>query len=136
MRATLVFQHQKPLSVAGRIRVIARELEQRFRLAWTALACKSMLTALESAQSDRGIDPGGVLRAGRTDRMFDSTEGPELKIRDVIKLVESDGWRMVKQIGSHRHYKHSTKPGKVTIAGHPSMELARRPSRASWTKLG
>ncbi|MBL8294472.1 MAG: type II toxin-antitoxin system HicA family toxin [Bryobacterales bacterium] len=35
-----------------------------------------------------------------------------MKIRDVIKLVESDGWRMVKQVGSHRHYKHSTKPVK------------------------
>jgi predicted RNA binding protein YcfA (HicA-like mRNA interferase family) len=41
-----------------------------------------------------------------------------MKIRDVIKLVEEDGWYLVATKGSHRQYKHSTKPGRVTIAGH------------------
>jgi len=43
-----------------------------------------------------------------------------LKIRDIIKLIEKDGWRFHKQEGSHRQYLHPTKPGKVTVAGHPS----------------
>ena len=47
-----------------------------------------------------------------------------MKIRDVIKLIESDGWREVVVRGSHRQYKHSLKPGRVTIAGHPSDDLA------------
>jgi predicted RNA binding protein YcfA (HicA-like mRNA interferase family) len=47
-----------------------------------------------------------------------------MKVRDIIKLVEADGWRMVKQVGSHRQYKHLAKRGKVTIAGHPSMDVA------------
>ena len=47
-----------------------------------------------------------------------------MKIRDVIKLIESDGWREVVVRGSHRQYKHSSKPGRVTIAGHPSDDLA------------
>jgi len=34
-----------------------------------------------------------------------------------------DGWYMVRQAGSHRQYKHPTKPGKVTVAGHPSTDL-------------
>jgi len=46
-----------------------------------------------------------------------------MKIRDAIKLVESDGWRMVAQKGSHRQYRHPAKKGRVTIAGHPSTEL-------------
>jgi predicted RNA binding protein YcfA (HicA-like mRNA interferase family) len=46
-----------------------------------------------------------------------------MKIRDAIKLVERDGWRQVVQEGSHRQYKRSTKKGRVTIAGHPSMDL-------------
>ena len=46
-----------------------------------------------------------------------------MKIRDAIKLVEKDGWRMVVQEGSHRQYKHPAKKGRVTIAGHPSMDL-------------
>ena len=46
-----------------------------------------------------------------------------MKIRDAIKLVEKDGWRMVVQEGSHWQYKHPAKKGRVTIAGHPSMDL-------------
>lgn len=47
-----------------------------------------------------------------------------MKIRDVIRLVENDGWRLVATEGSHRQYKHPTKPGRVTIAGHPNDDLA------------
>jgi len=46
-----------------------------------------------------------------------------MKVRDVIKLVEEDGWYLVKTEGSHRQYKHPNKPGRVTIAGHPSKEV-------------
>ncbi|MBU4304335.1 MAG: type II toxin-antitoxin system HicA family toxin [Candidatus Omnitrophica bacterium] len=47
-----------------------------------------------------------------------------MKIRDIIKKIESDGWYQVTMIGSHRQYKHPTKPGRVTIAGHPNHDLA------------
>jgi predicted RNA binding protein YcfA (HicA-like mRNA interferase family) len=47
-----------------------------------------------------------------------------MKIRDVIKLIEDDGWYLVVTQGSHRQYKHRTKPGRVTIAGHPADDLA------------
>lgn len=43
-----------------------------------------------------------------------------MKIRDLIKLVEKDGWKYMYTSGSHRHFKHPVKPGKVTIPGHPS----------------
>jgi predicted RNA binding protein YcfA (HicA-like mRNA interferase family) len=46
-----------------------------------------------------------------------------MKVRDVIKLIEEDGWRLVKTRGSHRHFKHRTKPGKVTVAGKPSVDV-------------
>jgi predicted RNA binding protein YcfA (HicA-like mRNA interferase family) len=46
-----------------------------------------------------------------------------MKIRDIIKCIEMDGWYMVHQAGSHRQYKHPTKRGKVTVAGHPSTDL-------------
>jgi predicted RNA binding protein YcfA (HicA-like mRNA interferase family) len=41
-----------------------------------------------------------------------------MKARDVIKLIEKDGWYMVRQKGSHKQYKHKTKKGLVTIAAH------------------
>jgi predicted RNA binding protein YcfA (HicA-like mRNA interferase family) len=47
-----------------------------------------------------------------------------VKVRDVIKLIEADGWYFLRQRGSHRQYRHATKPGKVTIAGKPSDEMA------------
>ena len=45
------------------------------------------------------------------------------RVRDLIKLIEADGWYFVTQRGSHRQYKHPTKPGRVTIPGKPSKEL-------------
>ncbi len=47
-----------------------------------------------------------------------------MKVREVIKLLEADGWYLVVTKGSHRQYKHSTKPGRVTIAGHGGDDLA------------
>ena len=46
------------------------------------------------------------------------------KVREAIKLIETDGWREVTVRGSHRQFKHPTKVGRVTIAGHPSDDLA------------
>lgn len=47
-----------------------------------------------------------------------------MKIRNVIRLIEDDGWYLVVTRGSHRQYKHPTKSGRVTIAGHPNDDLA------------
>ena len=46
------------------------------------------------------------------------------KVRDAIKRIEADGWREVTTKGSHRQFKHATKAGRVTIAGHLSDDLA------------
>ncbi len=47
-----------------------------------------------------------------------------MKVRKVIKMIEKDGWILVRTRGSHRQYKHSVKKGLVTIAGKPGDELA------------
>jgi predicted RNA binding protein YcfA (HicA-like mRNA interferase family) len=47
-----------------------------------------------------------------------------MKIRDVIRLIEQDGWILIATRGSHRQYKHPSKPGRVTVAGKPSDEVA------------
>jgi predicted RNA binding protein YcfA (HicA-like mRNA interferase family) len=47
-----------------------------------------------------------------------------MKIRDVIKLIEGDGWSLVVTRGSHRQYKHPTKSGRVTIAGHLGDDIS------------
>jgi len=47
-----------------------------------------------------------------------------MKIREVIKMIEADGWFMVTTKGSHRQYKHPQKTGRVTIAGNLNHDLA------------
>jgi predicted RNA binding protein YcfA (HicA-like mRNA interferase family) len=47
-----------------------------------------------------------------------------MKVREIIKLIEEDGWYLVTTRGSHRQYKHPEKTGRVTIAGHPRDDLA------------
>jgi predicted RNA binding protein YcfA (HicA-like mRNA interferase family) len=41
-----------------------------------------------------------------------------MKAKEVIKLLESDGWYLSRQKGSHKQYKHPTKKGLVTVAVH------------------
>ena len=49
-----------------------------------------------------------------------------MKVIEVIKLIEDDGWYLVRQKGSHKQYKHRTKKGLVTIAAHKmSDEIAK-----------
>jgi len=45
-------------------------------------------------------------------------------VREALRIIEDDGWMIVAQKGSHRQYKHPTKPGRVTVAGHPKDDLA------------
>ena len=46
-----------------------------------------------------------------------------MKVRDLIKLIEGEGWRQVRTRGSHRQYKHREKKGLVTILGHPRDDV-------------
>lgn len=46
-----------------------------------------------------------------------------MQVRKLIKLLETDGWAQVRQRGSHRQFKHSVKPGVVTVPGKLSTDL-------------
>ena len=47
-----------------------------------------------------------------------------MKVSEVLRLLHEDGWYLVGTRGSHRQFKHRTKPGRVTVAGKPSDDLA------------
>jgi predicted RNA binding protein YcfA (HicA-like mRNA interferase family) len=47
-----------------------------------------------------------------------------MKVTDVLHLLQEDGWYLVATRGSHRQFKHSRKPGRVTVSGKPADELA------------
>lgn len=47
-----------------------------------------------------------------------------MKVKEIIRLIENDGWQIARTRGSHRQYKHPTTPGLVTIPGKPNDDLA------------
>jgi predicted RNA binding protein YcfA (HicA-like mRNA interferase family) len=48
-----------------------------------------------------------------------------MKVKGIIKIIEQDGWFMVRSKGSHRQFKHNNKEGIVTIAGNLNDDLAK-----------
>jgi predicted RNA binding protein YcfA (HicA-like mRNA interferase family) len=46
-----------------------------------------------------------------------------MKVREAVRLIHDDGWFLVRTKGSHRQFHHPRKPGTVTIAGHPSVDI-------------
>lgn len=46
-----------------------------------------------------------------------------MKVRDLIREIEQDGWKLHSQKGSHRQFKHASKPGRVTVPGHPNDDV-------------
>lgn len=57
------------------------------------------------------------------DKLFVMVYNYNMKVKKIIKLIETDGWFQVAQRGSHRQFKHETKKGRVTIAGKPSDDI-------------
>jgi len=48
-----------------------------------------------------------------------------VKVREVVRLLERDGWVQVVTRGSHRQFKLSTKPGRVTVSGNLGDEMPK-----------
>ncbi len=47
-----------------------------------------------------------------------------MKVSEVLRMLSADGWELVATRGSHRQFKHAIKPGRVTVPGKPSDDLA------------
>jgi len=46
-----------------------------------------------------------------------------VKVKEVIELIENDGWQQVRMRGSHRQFHHPTKTGTVTVSGKLSVDV-------------
>ncbi len=46
-----------------------------------------------------------------------------MKVKELITLIETDGWLQVRQKGSHRQFRHPTKLGTVTVSGKLSVDV-------------
>ncbi len=47
-----------------------------------------------------------------------------MKVSEILRMLSDDGWYLAATRGSHRQFKHSSKPGRVTVPGKPSDDLA------------
>ena len=59
-----------------------------------------------------------------------------VKVRNVLKLLRNDGWSLITTVGSHRQLKHPTKPGRVTVSGHPSDDIHPKTLKSILTQAG
>jgi predicted RNA binding protein YcfA (HicA-like mRNA interferase family) len=55
--------------------------------------------------------------------------------RELIRLIEGRGWRLVAVRGSHHHFKHPSKPGKITIP-HPRKDIPQGTVRSIFRRAG
>jgi len=52
-----------------------------------------------------------------------------MKVREIIRLIEADGWYRIKSKGGHRQYKHPAKRGRVTVPGQMNADLDKKTKR-------
>jgi predicted RNA binding protein YcfA (HicA-like mRNA interferase family) len=58
-----------------------------------------------------------------------------MRFRELEKILKDDGGQYVGTKGSHHHYKHPTKPGKVTIPFH-NTDLKIQTANSILTQAG
>jgi predicted RNA binding protein YcfA (HicA-like mRNA interferase family) len=59
-----------------------------------------------------------------------------MKVRDILKRLAEDGWILKTTAGSHRQFTHPTKPGKVTVNGHPGDDVQGGLLHSIWKQAG
>ena len=59
-----------------------------------------------------------------------------MKVRDIVKLIEADGWFRVKAKGGHRQYKQAVKRGRVTIPGQMNADLDEKTEKSILRQAG
>jgi predicted RNA binding protein YcfA (HicA-like mRNA interferase family) len=59
-----------------------------------------------------------------------------MKVRELLKLLEQDGWYIDRTRGSHRQLRHATKPGTVTVSGHASDTVHPKTLKSVFRQAG
>jgi predicted RNA binding protein YcfA (HicA-like mRNA interferase family) len=59
-----------------------------------------------------------------------------MKVREIIRLIEKDGWYRIKAKSGHRQYKHPVKRGRITVPGQGSAELDPKTEKSILRQAG
>lgn len=58
------------------------------------------------------------------------------KVKEVIELLDKDGWKLVRTKGDHRQFKHPQKTGTVTVRGKLSETVSQELLNSMWKQAG
>ena len=78
---------------------------------------------IERRVSDKVPSSSVGCRGAHAERSAALGIGLDMKVREVIRLLEQDGWRHVRTSGSHRQFRHTVKSGTVTVAGKLGVDV-------------
>ncbi len=59
-----------------------------------------------------------------------------MKVKEIVRLLETDGWMHVRTTGSHRQFKHPTETNVVTVLGKPADDVAVGTAHSILKKAG
>lgn len=59
-----------------------------------------------------------------------------MKYKEILKLLEADGWYFVRQKGSHKQYYHPMKSVTVTVPGKPNDGIPKQTERSILKQAG
>lgn len=59
-----------------------------------------------------------------------------MKVREVVRIIEGDGWYRIRARGGHRQYKHAVKRGRVTVPGQMSADLDPKTQKSILKQAG
>jgi len=62
--------------------------------------------------------------------------GCPMKVREIIKCIEMDGWYRIKSKSGHRQFKHPVKPGRVTVPGQLNADLDKKTEKSILNQAG
>ena len=110
------------LTVSGEWATHLRPVHKRAFWKAERSAFRKFACAEGSASTQRGLRLSPWTVKSRGTGLYDSHTMP-VRVHDLISRLEADGWVLVRQKGSHRQYHHAAKPGTVTVAGKPSIEI-------------
>ena len=59
-----------------------------------------------------------------------------MKVREVIKRIEADGWYRVRSNSGHRQFEHAIKTGRVTVSGQANVDVPIKTLKSIWKQAG
>lgn len=75
-----------------------------------------------AAPAAKGFPLGWPPLVSRGPRLVPGMTPVPMRVREMPRLLEDDGWYLVTTVGGHRQYKHPTKAGRVTVPGKPGKD--------------